>query len=67
VERAQFGLILEKVEGKEDEYMRVGMFAHPIPAFESGDPDIWVSPPGECAEFAFFDLDNYERHTVTII
>ena len=67
-EELKIGLILEMVEEASQTYKRVGMFSHPRHAsFTSGGYDARRPLPEEYTEFASFDTENYERHTVTII
>jgi hypothetical protein len=67
-EELKIGLILEMVEEASNTYKRVGMFAHPRHAsFTSGSYDAVPPLPEECTEFASFDPENYERHTVRIV
>jgi hypothetical protein len=58
------GRLATRVEGLST-YKRAAMFAHLLTNIE---PHFRVAPlPGECAEFADFDTDNYERHMVVIV
>jgi hypothetical protein len=67
-EELKIGLILKMVEEASSTYRRIGMFTHPRHDSYTSDHFKGVPPlPDECTEFASFDLDNYERHTVTII
>jgi hypothetical protein len=67
-EELKIGLILEMVGEASSTYKRVGMFAHPRhDSFPSGPYDKVLPLLEEYTEFASFDPENYERHTVTII
>jgi hypothetical protein len=67
-EEVKIGLILERSEEASNTYKRVGMFEHPRRIPFSSERYAAELPIVEgCAEFASFDPENYERHTVKII